>query len=219
LRLLLVLSLLSAGLYADETALEARVHVFQAACSQAPRHEAEQALAQASALLEQGCGIKLSVTAWTQLPLEGWCHLPADKRTRRLALKRLAASAKAAAPSELAFFLLPSSVDERLSWALVDVSLRSGCDSPQEARYLKNFGTAFFTDMAWASGEARRGQVPSPAALLVAHEVMHALSQRSHPTGAPRGEVLADHTADIGAKVPGELCECAKRSPYLTKPR
>lgn len=218
-RLLLALSLLSAGLHADNAALQARVHVFQAACSQAPRHEAEQALAQASAVLEQGCGIKLSVTAWTQLPLEGWCHLPEGKRQRRLALKRLAAGAKAAAPSELAFFLLPSSADERLSWALVDVSLRSACDSPQDPRYLKDFGTAFFTDLAWLSGDARRGETPSPAALLVAHEVMHALSNKSHPTGAARGEVLADHLADIGARIPAELCQCAKKSPYLSIPR
>lgn len=215
--LVLLLCLLNAGLHAEQAALQARVHVFQAACSQARRDEVEQAITRASALLQQGCAVSLSLSAWTELPLEGWCHLPVDARQRRRDLHALASAAKAPAPRELAFFLLPSSADDRLSWALVDVSLRSACDSPQEARYLKDFGSAFYTDLAWMAGEARRGQDPSPAALLVAHEVLHALSMRGHPSGAKPGTLMADHLADMGPRVPLGWGDCARQSPYLDR--
>lgn len=194
-----------------------RVHVFQAACSQAQRSAVEKAIAQADELLRQSCALTLTLTAWTQLPLQDWCHLPTGQAESRAALKQLAARAKADAPAELAFFLLPSSADERLSWALVDVSRHSACDSPQESRYLKDFGTAFFTDLAFLAAEADLARLPSEPALLVAHEAIHALSNRGHPTHAGRGELMADHLADIGPRIPQDWCACARRSPYAAR--
>ncbi len=201
-----LLALLAGALPAAAPVLSARVTVFQPACSQAQREDVAAALAQASGLLAQGCGIKLSLTAWTALPLDhALCDLPDAPKARALALKRLSRGLKAADPGALALVLLPSRADERLSWALVDVSAARGCDSPQEARYLDRFGSIFATDLAW-------GLNPR---LLLAHEALHALTQRGHPNGAPRGHVMADHLADMGPAIDADWCACARRSPYL----
>lgn len=176
------------------------------------------AVSGASQLLEDRCRLRLLWQGVESLPLESpWCHLPmaADERSR--ALQELAAKAKGRHRQDLALFLLPSRADDRLSWTLVDASRYAGCDSPQDTRFLARFGNIFFTDLTWMQGAPKAGEPgPSLASLLVAHEVLHALTQRAHPTGAPRGSVLADHVADIGPAIDDGLCACARQSPYVS---
>jgi hypothetical protein len=194
--------------------LEARVHVYQPACSQVQAQAVAQALSQAAALLAP-CGLSLSLTAWTALPLaHGFCHPVEGRAAQRSALRALATAAKREDPGALALFLLPDGADERLSWATVDVSRASACDSPQEARFLDRFGQCFVSDLAWAQDLPKDEAGPTAPAFLLAHEVLHALSQRGHPSHAPRGSILADHLSDIGPAVSPELCACARRSPY-----
>lgn len=205
--------LLSASLHAG--ALTARVHVYRPACSQAQPEAVAQALSQAAALLAP-CGFSLSLTAWTELPFEhGFCHPVGGRAAQRSALKALATAAKRDDPRALALFLLPAGDDERLSWATVDVSLASACDSPQEARFLDRFGQCFISDLAWAQTLTQAKDGPTAPAYLLAHEVLHALSQRGHPSHAPRGSILADHLSDFGPAVAPELCACARKSPYV----
>jgi hypothetical protein len=194
--------------------LQARVTIFQAGCSQVLRADVEDAVAAASRLLTQGCGIGLSLTAWTRLPLShALCALPGEPGARSKALQAASARLKAAAPRSLALILLPTDADPRLSWALVDRSRRSACDSPQEPRFLPRFGSLFFTDLSW--GLQAREDGLSQGALLLAHEVLHALTHRGHPSGAAHGHVMADHVAAMGPKVDEDWCECARMSPYL----
>lgn len=198
--------------------LQARVRVFQAYSSQTDPETLAAALDQASALLTGSCGLGLSLTAITRLPLDSpWSRLPPGREARSRALKRLAAQAKAPDPGALALFVLPSSADERLSWALVDVSPQSACDSPQEARFLDRFGSLFLTDLSFDLPRDREAPPPGPAALLLAHELLHSLTQRGHPSHAPRGSVMADHWADMGPAIAQDWCDCARRSPYAQK--
>jgi hypothetical protein len=207
---------LATALNAGPVVKQARLRVFHPACSQLDADSVLEAVAGASALLEAHCGVALSVTAWVPLPLDsGWCHLPAAPADRGVALRALAQAAKKAHPRDLALFLLPSDADPRISWALVDDSLRSACDSPQEARFLDRFGCFFFTDLSWGYAGSSAGPGPSRAALLVAHEVLHSLTQRGHPTGAAPGFVMADHVADLGPQISDDWCACAQQSPYL----
>lgn len=202
-------------------ALQAQIRIFKPECSSTDTVDVAQAIRDASALLQQRCGLRLRLVGEQSLPVASdWCHLPASPGERAALLRTLAAAAKAAHPRELALFLLPSSADPRLSWAFIDTSLRAGCDSPQEPRFLARFGSLFFTDATWAASLPRRGDPgPSRAALLVAHEVLHSLTQRGHPTGVGRGYVMADHVADIGEKIGDDWCACAQQSPYLEGPR
>jgi hypothetical protein len=207
---------LAAALSASPAVKLAHLSVFQPACSQVDPGDVQTAVAGASALLEAHCGISLSLTAWTKLPIDSpWCHLPAAPADRGVALRALAQAAKKAHPRDLALFLLPSDADPRISWALVDDSLRSACNSPQEARFLDRFGCFFFTDLSWAYAGSSAGPGPSRAALLVAHEVLHSLTQRGHPTGTAPGSVMADHVADLGPQISEDWCACAQQSPYL----
>ena len=180
-----------------------------------------QAVSGASQLLEERCHLRLLWQGVEGLPLESpWCHLPMAMDERSKALQSLAARAKGRHRQELALYLLPSRADERLSWTIVDASRLSGCDSPQDTRFLARFGNIFFTDLTWMQGAPKATDTgPSLASLLVAHEVLHALTQRAHPTGAPRGSVLADHVADIGPLIDDELCACARQSPYVSPPK
>jgi hypothetical protein len=195
----------------------AQVRIFKPACSSTDVSDVAQALGEASALLEARCHLRLHLEGVVSLPeVSDWCHLPPDPAGRALALRRLAADAKTPHPRELALFLLPSDADPRLSWALVDASRRSACDSPQERRFLARFGSFFFTDETWmASLDFREEGGSSRAALLVAHEVLHCLTQRGHPTGVGPGSVMADHVADLGTKIGDDWCACALQSPYL----
>jgi hypothetical protein len=198
-----------------QPALIAHIHAYHPACAQAQPEAVAQALSQAAQLLAP-CGISLSLTAWTELPREhALCHLPADRAQRRAALQRAATRLKTKDPHSLALFLLPGDADERLSWATVDVSVRSACDSPQEPRFLPSFGKFFMTDLAWSQRAPLGETQPTAPAFLMAHELLHSLSQRGHPSGAPRGALLADHIADIGPAVDPGLCACARKSPYL----
>jgi len=199
----------------DLRLLQARVRVFHPACSTARRSEVLNALAEASALLQSRCHVSLSLTAWAELPVGVWCHLEAAGRARAAFEAELAEDAKLQDPSCLAFFLLPNGLDNRLSWALVDRSRARNCSSPQEARFLPRFGSAFFTDLAWAVGRYDSGDPFRPSAVLIAHEVLHCLTQRGHPTGEPRGAVMADHLSDMGTDVSPDWCACARDSPYL----
>jgi hypothetical protein len=213
LRRLAATLLLSASLHAGP--LTANVHIYQPACSQAQAEAVARSLSQASALLAP-CGLSLSLTAWTALPLaHGFCHPVEGRAAQRRALQALATAAKRDDPRALALFLLPEGADERLSWATVDVSVASACDSPQEARFLDRFGQCFVSDLAWAQSLPQAEAGPTAPAYLLAHEVLHALSQRGHPNHAPRGSILADHLSDIGPAVAPELCACARKSPYI----
>lgn len=195
----LALALGAASLLGAAPSFEARVTVFQSGCSDTDRGQVEKHLRDASAILQKGCGLSLTLTAWTALPTShAFCHA---------APQREAAALKTADPQALALFLLPTRADLRLSWAVIDVSAASACDSPQEPRFLKRFGALFFTDIAWTQRPA----------LLLAHEVLHALTQRGHPNGAPYGHVMADHLADMGPQISQDWCACARQSPYLRK--
>lgn len=214
---LLLAVALSAPLAAAPT-LTARVHVYQPACSQTQPQAVAQALSQAAALLAP-CGIGLSLTAWTALPLtQGFCKPLPSRREQRQALRDLATALKREDPGALALCLLPEGADERLSWATVDISAASACDSPQEARFLGRFGQCFISDLAWAQDLPREQAGPTAPAYLLAHEALHALTQRRHPSHAARGELLADHLADLGPQINPELCACARQSPYLKRP-
>lgn len=208
----LLLSLAVPGFAAPE--LESHLRLYRPECSSADLPDVEAAIHGASALLKSCCQLSLRYEGHQSLPLDSqWCHLPDSPLESSKALQQLAAQAKARHPRELALFLLPSSADRRLSWALVDTSLRSACDSPQERRFLARFGSFFFTDLTWM--QAANGKEPSRAALLVAHEVLHSLTQRGHPTGVEPGSVMADHVADLGPKITADWCDCARRSPYV----
>ncbi len=212
------LFLSATGARAEVPEAEAKLRVFKPVCALADAVDVQAAVEGASALLQERCRLRLRWQGVESLPLESpWCHLPMDRQERAKALPTLAAKAKARRARDLALFLLPSSADTRLSWALVDTSLRSACNSPQETRFLARFGSLFFTDVTWMEAAPRQGATaPSLASLLVAHEVLHALTQRAHPTDAPRGSIMADHVADIGPQIDPELCACARRSPYVS---
>jgi hypothetical protein len=200
--------------------LWARVHVFQADCSYVSRPDVLDAIAQASDLLGRRCGVGLKVASWTRMDLPSpWCQLPPEKSQRKSLVAYLARIAKRRDPRSLAFFLLPSKADQRFSWALVDISRQRGCGSPSEARFLDRFGSAFFTDLAWKYGgdsDAGGEGGTSGAAILVAHETLHCLTQRGHPTYAPRGAVMADSLTDMGDDIDADWCACARQSPYLS---
>lgn len=211
---LLAAALLAAAPAWAAASFEARVRVFQPACSQVQREDVTDALKQASRLLSRRCRIRLRLVDWVTLPIrDGLCQLPGEPGARRQALDRRAAALKRADPSALALFLLPTDEDSRISWSLVDRSRASACDSPQEARFLARFGSIFFTDLSWGSKPAVGGY--ARPALLLAHEALHSLTQRGHPSGAPRGAVMADHVADIGTGIDPDWCACAAQSPYL----
>jgi hypothetical protein len=196
--------------------LEARIHVFQPACSRSRLSDVQTALTDASRRLQAACGIRLRLGSVHSLPANSpWCILPARAADRSARLKILAQEAKRAEPASLALFLLPSGTDMRYSWALVDQSAARGCDSPQEARFLDRLGSLFFTDLCFSLGPGFDG-TPRPG-LLVAHEVLHALTQRGHPSGAPRGALMADHIADLGPTLTPDWCACARRSPYVQR--
>lgn len=202
---------LAAGLRAGppQGLLLARVRVLAPDCAATPLETVRRALAGASRILENGAGIRLSLTAETAAGVDsGYCHLPVERAARGAALAALSRAQKRADPGCLLLVLLPDDEEGRLSWASIDVSPLGGCGSPQEARFLDRFGVAYFSDAAWAPG-APGGD------LLLAHEVLHALTMRGHPTGLGRGQVLADHLSDIGAAVDPDLAACARRSPYL----
>jgi hypothetical protein len=200
--------------------LEAELSLYQPGCSSADPDQVAKAVQGASQLLQSRCGIRLKALALQSLPRKSeWCHLPEDSALRSLHLQALVQPLKAAHPKRLALFLLPSAADERLSWALVDQSLKAGCDSPQEARFLPRFGNFFFTDVTWMMAQpGAEDKGPSRASLLVAHEVLHALTQRRHPTGVEEGSVMADHVAAMGPKIGDDWCACARSSPFVRKP-
>jgi hypothetical protein len=212
-----LLALASLGRAQAMPPLEASLRVFQPPCSQAEERDITQAVEGASGLLQARCGIRLALAGWEKPGLNsGWCGLPQESSPRSRTLKKLAARAKAGHPAELALFLLPSEADGRISWALVDDSLRSGCDSPQEARFLPRFGSLFFSDVTWMAGRPGPETLgPSRNALLLAHETLHALTHRGHPTHGPAGSVMADHVADLGPAIDDAWCACARLSPYL----
>lgn len=198
--------------------LEAKVGIYQALCSSADPDQVRQAIHAASRLLQSRCGIRLRALALKSFPLKSpWCHLPIESNERSALLQKLAAETKAHHPRELSLFLVPSATDSRLSWAIVDQSIRSACDSPQEPRFLARFGSFFFTDLAWTLAKPNTDE-PLQASYFVAHEVLHALTQRRHPTLAARGNIMADHVTDMGPSIDADWCDCARRSPYLRKP-
>ena len=201
--------------------MEVKLRVYQAQCSSAQPSEVAAAIEGARALLEERCALRLLVQEGRSLGLQSeWCQLPIETQARTKALQRLSAQAKGQHARELALFLLPTSVDTRLSWAYVDNSLRSNCDSPQEPRFFGRFGSLFVTDLSWdLSAPAAGAAAPTMPSLLLAHEVLHALTQRGHPTGAPRGSVMADHYSDMGPAIEEGWCACARRSPYASPAR
>jgi hypothetical protein len=207
-------ALVAAALLFSRPAAAARVadvQLFQPVCSQADPARVARALQAADALLRKSCGVGLRLASRTALPLGwGYCHLPADPAARQRRLAQLARALPRRHARCLALVLLPDGADPRLAWTLIDISTQAGCGSPREARFLDRFGVMCFSDGAWASSAP-------PPELLVLHEALHALTQRGHPTGAVRGEALADHLADIGPRVPQDACLCAQQSPYLVE--
>ena len=197
--------------------LQAKLGIYQALCSNADPGQVRDAVHAASHLLERHCGIRLQALAFKNFPLGSrWCHLPTDSAERSQLLQKLAAEAKMQHPRQLSLFLVPSATDRRLSWAIVDLSLQADCNSPQEARFLARFGSFFFTDLAWTLAKPNTAGPLQPS-YLIAHEVLHALTQRRHPTLAARGNVMADHLTDMGPTIEADWCDCARRSPYLRK--
>ena len=57
----------------------------------------------------------------------------------------------------------------------------------------------------------------SQVSRLLAHELVHALTQKGHPTRQKVGNILADQTADIGSNITKDQCACMLQSPWVRK--
>ena len=196
----------------------ARLRAYVLECSQATLAEVPAIVAGADALLRQGCQLGLSLSA--ALELKGGCGLPSDQAGRRKALQELLAPLKAGHPEDLALLVVPTGFEARYSWAVIDISRFAGCSSPKDPRWLHRFGALFLTDFGLATAvqldASRPGGASQPfASLLLAHEVMHALTHRPHPTRLPTGNLMADTLGAMGPALTPDWCACAKRSPYL----
>ena len=182
--------------------------------------QVQAAVEVASGILSSGCAIHLSLAANTELTLGH--GLPEERTARKQALRKLASPFKAEHPRDLALFILPSDNRARYSYAWIDSSPGAGCDSPREKGWLSRFGVLFLTDFGLRSAQAldaARGDAPSSkpafAGILLAHEVLHALTQRPHPTLLAPGHLMADGLSEMGAKIDPDWCACALQSPYL----
>lgn len=201
---------------AAEPLLQVDVMLLRPACAQTGESQARAALKGASLILERACDLRLRLVSSVNLG-EQACHLPVAPQARARALRKAMAPWRKEQPRALALLSLPNNAEEsRFSYAWVDSSLKAGCDSPQEPRFLDRFGGVFVTDLGWSMAhQARR----DGAAILLTHEILHALTHRAHPTGAARGQALADALTDMGPEVSLETCACARRSPYAYAPQ
>jgi hypothetical protein len=189
-----------------------RIDIWTWDCCGVTQGQAEAAL-KTAALILKPCGISLKKGSFKALAtgLKD-CHLPMDEAQRAPILKRLSQAPRQLNPKGLSLFLIGdqdhAGDGERYSFSVVEKSKGAGCGDP-ESRFLENFGSLYMTEFAFASPEK------DFAGLLLAHEIMHELTQRSHPTHAPRGSLLADHLPDLGPKILAQDCACMSQSPYL----
>jgi hypothetical protein len=192
-------------------------------CSTTRAEEITAAAAQTAAWLKKKCGVVLKLKGVCTLEARPeWCDLSFDPLKRMVQTDEIVQAAEKTCgrtPGTVFAFFLPSGQASLISWAYVDRSLKSGCGAPQEKRFLNRFGSLFITDFGWRAAAARdedrpAGSIPF-AALLTAHELIHALTHLAHPTKAPRGSVMADSLTDLGEELDPEICGCLRQSPYL----
>ena len=107
----------------------------------------------------------------------------------------------------LSLFILPTAPQARYAFSVIDTAPGAGCGSPGPGG-LADSGSLFLTDFGLDEGAGF-------GSLLLAHEIAHELTMRGHPTGGPRGSLLADHPADFGPAISPEDCDCMRRSPFL----
>ena len=206
----LLLACLAAGRAASAESLV--LDAWQLDCSQAQEGSIRAAVMGAALILEP-CHISLKLGNFQALPGGAACSLPQAASERAPILAALSRKARHANPRGLSLFILPlqlsSSGDSRYSFSIIEkFKGQARCGDP-EPRFLERYGSIFMTDFALD------GPDPAFTAMLLAHEVMHELSQRRHPSHAPRGTLLADHLADMGTKISPSDCACMRLSPYL----
>lgn len=192
-------------------------------CAEAPEDVLQDALKGAAELLRTNCGLVLRVKKGETI--EGrpeWCALPWDFKARLRACEAFTYPVRRKEPWRLSLFLVPRTQDSMLSWTQVKDDPPLGpCGPAIGLRERANYGSVFFTDLCW---EAIRQHDLGPQAserpwrkILLAHEIVHALTQRNHPTGQRDGNLMADGLAKMGTAISEEQCECMRKSVYVKK--
>jgi hypothetical protein len=155
------------------------------------------------------CGIKLESE-----PLRGlaskpdWCNPPSTEVERKPLLREMTRPLRLKNLRGLSLFILPTSAKARYAFSIIDESPGAGCGSPGYGEGLIDTGSLFMTDFSF-------DEDAKFSALLLAHEIVHELTMKQHPTYEPRGSVLADHIADFGPTIPVSDCNCMHQSPFL----
>jgi hypothetical protein len=188
-----------------------RIQAWIPACSNADAGALKEA-AKGADLILKGCGIRLQMEEPRRLEERerSLCELPDSESERRPFLAKFSRPLRLKNPRGLSLFLYPTQSKASYSFAIIDKSAQAGCASPKDPSKLADYGSIFMSDFA-LKGEA------GLAAKLLAHEVAHALTNQDHPTGAPRGRVLADHVSDMGSSFSPFECVCMIHSPFLTR--
>jgi hypothetical protein len=199
-----------------------RLQIFKLSCFAADHQKILEASKEASQLFEKKCGFSIKLPAKV-IELEAgadWCFLPAQS-SQRIKKTDLMLKKSNRNPNSLALFLTGPTQDSMLSWAYIDLSADYGCGRPDNIKFLKDFGAMFITDFGFKTAlkmnqDLEPGQI-SFLALLIAHEIGHALTNLRHPTQSPRGHLMADALTDLGPELGNNLCECMLASPYLSR--
>jgi hypothetical protein len=181
------------------------------ACSNSDEAALKEA-AEGARLILKGCGIGLKMLEPRRLD-EGertLCELPDSEDERRPLLAKFTRPLRLKNPRGLSLFMVPTGIQARYSFAVIDRSPKAGCASPKDPSKLADYGSLFMSDFA-LKGE------PGLGGRLLAHEIAHALTNQGHPTGAPRGMVLADHVSDMGGSFSNFECVCMIHSPFISR--
>jgi hypothetical protein len=185
-----------------------QIQAFQLDCSKADPDSILEAVSGAAKLLLP-CGILLRGEGPLQLASQpGWCSLPDQAALRRPLLRAMTRPERLKNLRGLSLFILPTGPKARYAFSVVDRTEGAGCGSPAEAQGLADSGSMFLTDFGLGSDAAF-------SSLLLAHEIVHELTMKRHPTLAPRGTILADHIADFGPLILPSDCACMRQSPFL----
>ena len=109
-----------------------------------------------------------------------------------------------------------------MAWAHYDVKALESCIEPLREEDQVLLGSVFLTREAFliSEFEDNKGSYYSEyprSAVLLAHELVHALSQKGHPSGEKPGNLMADYVSDIGEKILPEQCACILQSPWVSR--